>query len=164
MDCITWKGFQFVFAAFGPTAAIIVFAPAASVVTIRAPLPLVAPASRPPAYRNPTTPPRPISPPLPPALVFPPTNISISRRKTKSIPRFPDFPLPKKQALSVVDEEDVPVVVRTLFKTARERDSAALVSRVRAECAGLGTTALAVLVGVLADTFSINEVRGQRRS
>ncbi|CAM9800709.1 unnamed protein product, partial [Hapterophycus canaliculatus] len=61
------------------------------------------------------------------------------------------------KALSVVDEEDVPVVVRTLFKTARERDSAALVSRVRAECAGLGTTALAVLVGVLADAFSVNE-------
>ncbi|CAM9812805.1 unnamed protein product [Ectocarpus sp. 12 AP-2014] len=61
------------------------------------------------------------------------------------------------EALSVVDEEDVPVVVRTLFKTARERDSAMVVSRVRAECAGLGMTALAVLVDVLADTFSINE-------
>lgn len=59
----------------------------------------------------------------------------------------------------MVDEEDVPVVVRTLFKTARERDSAMVVSRVRAECAGLGMTALAVLVDVLADTFSINEVR-----
>ncbi|CAN0323259.1 unnamed protein product, partial [Ectocarpus sp. 13 AM-2016] len=58
------------------------------------------------------------------------------------------------EALSVVDEEDVPVVVRTLFKTARERDSAMVVSRVRAECAGLGMTALAVLVDVLADTFS----------
>ncbi|CAN0147235.1 unnamed protein product, partial [Scytosiphon promiscuus] len=61
------------------------------------------------------------------------------------------------EALSVVDEEDVPVVVRTLFKMASERDSTALVSRVRAECAGLGTTALAVLLGVLADTFSVNE-------
>lgn len=64
----------------------------------------------------------------------------------------------------MVDEEDVPVVVRTLFKTARERDSAMVVSRVRAECAGLGVTALAVLVDVLADTFSINEVLLYRQS
>lgn len=58
----------------------------------------------------------------------------------------------------MVDEQDVPVVVRTLFKAARERDSAMVVSRVRAECAGLGPTALAVLVAVLADSFSFNEV------
>lgn len=58
----------------------------------------------------------------------------------------------------MVGEEDVPVVVRTLLKTTRERDSLRVVSRVRAECAGLGPTALALLVDVLADTFSFNEV------
>ena len=58
----------------------------------------------------------------------------------------------------MVDEQDVPVVVRTLFKAARERDSAVVVSRVRSECAGLGITALAILVDVLADSFSFNEV------
>lgn len=64
----------------------------------------------------------------------------------------------RKQALSVVGEEDLPVVIRTLLKTVRERDSSRVVARVRAECAGLGPTALAVLVDVLADAFSFNEV------
>lgn len=75
-----------------------------------------------------------------------------------SLPCLVFVPVDETQALSVVDEQDVPVVVRTLFKTARERDSVMVVSRVRAECAGLGTTALAVLVDVLADSFSFNEV------
>ncbi|CAM9655874.1 unnamed protein product [Pylaiella littoralis] len=61
------------------------------------------------------------------------------------------------EALSVVGEEDLPVVIRTLLKTVRERDSSRVVARVRAECAGLGPTALAVLVDVLADAFSFNE-------
>ncbi|CAM9649704.1 unnamed protein product, partial [Discosporangium mesarthrocarpum] len=61
------------------------------------------------------------------------------------------------EALSMVDEEDLPVIVRTLLKNMGDADGAQVVGRIREECSGCSPTTQAVLLEVLANAFPVNE-------
>jgi len=61
-----------------------------------------------------------------------------------------------QEALAVVQDADVPVVVRTLLRTLDEHSDPAILAHIRAECAGLSAQSTAVLMEVLATALSTN--------